>query len=169
LPANQAIELIVKAHVGVKATVGEQVTLTMAVQGTSLSPAEAAVTAVVDQATPSPSPTSPLPTFPGVTLPPGSTVTPANLSGLFPVVTPSSTPSPSASRRTRNRAATITPTASTLPLDPRLVGGQLAGLAVLAAAVTMVVARLSLRTPHPTAGAAATPPAGPATEDKQAT
>jgi hypothetical protein len=35
-----------------------------------------------------------------------------------------------------------------VPLDPRLIGGQLAGLAVLAAAITMVVARLSLRTPQ---------------------
>jgi hypothetical protein len=35
-----------------------------------------------------------------------------------------------------------------LPLDPRLIGGQLAGLAVLAAAITMAVARLSLRTPQ---------------------
>jgi hypothetical protein len=51
-----------------------------------------------------------------------------------------------------------TSTASSLPLDPRLIGGQLAGLAVLAAAVTMVMARLSLRTPQ----RASVPPSGPA-------
>jgi len=50
-----------------------------------------------------------------------------------------------------------------LPLDPRLIGGQLAGLAVLAAAITMVVARLSLRTPQlasaaPSGQPAAAPP-----------
>jgi hypothetical protein len=32
-----------------------------------------------------------------------------------------------------------------LPLDVRLIGGQIIGLAVLAAAVTIAVARLSLR------------------------
>jgi hypothetical protein len=32
-----------------------------------------------------------------------------------------------------------------LPLDVRLIGGQVIGLAVLAAAVTIAVARLSLR------------------------
>jgi hypothetical protein len=37
--------------------------------------------------------------------------------------------------------------AATVPLDARLIGGQLAGLAVLAGAVTMAIARLSLRTP----------------------
>jgi hypothetical protein len=37
--------------------------------------------------------------------------------------------------------------AATVPLDPRLIGGQLAGLAVLAGAVVMAIARLSLRTP----------------------
>jgi hypothetical protein len=32
-----------------------------------------------------------------------------------------------------------------LPLDVRLIGGQVIGLAVLAAAITIAVARLSLR------------------------
>jgi len=36
-----------------------------------------------------------------------------------------------------------------VPLDARLIGGQLAGLAVLAAAVTIAIARLSLRAPKP--------------------
>jgi hypothetical protein len=165
LPANQAFELIVKAHVGTGARVGEQITLTMAVQGTSLSPAEAAVTALVGQASPTPAPTSPLPTLPGVTLPPvpGTTVTPGDLTGLFPVVTPSSTPSPTRAPSAARGSGAIRPTASTLPLDPRLVGGQLAGLAVLAAAITMVVARLSLRPPHP-AGPATTPPSSTKTD-----
>jgi hypothetical protein len=34
-----------------------------------------------------------------------------------------------------------------VPLDARLIGGQLAGLAVLAGAVTIAIARLSLRAP----------------------
>jgi hypothetical protein len=32
-----------------------------------------------------------------------------------------------------------------VPVDARLIGGQLAGLAVLAGAVTIAIARLSLR------------------------
>jgi hypothetical protein len=43
-------------------------------------------------------------------------------------------------------------TAATLPLDPRLVGGQLVGLAVLAGAIAMAIARLSLRTQRPQDG-----------------
>jgi hypothetical protein len=85
------------------------------------------------------------------------------------VVTPSPTPSSSSSPPRQGRATTITPTASTLPLDPRLVGGQLAGLAVLAAAITMVVARLSLRTPHPPTGSPAAPTTGPAEGEQRAT
>jgi hypothetical protein len=162
LPANQAFELLVRAHIGAKATTGEQITLTVNVQAASLSPAEAAVTALVGLASPSPSPSSSAPaTLPPGTLPPlpGSDVTPPNLSGLFPVVTPSPTPSPS-SKPAHGRSVTgITPTASTLPLDPRLIGGQLAGLAVLAAAITMAVARLSLRTPQPSTGPKAESPA----------
>lgn len=167
LPASQAFELLVKAHIGAKATTGEQITLTVTVQGASLSPAEAAITAVIGQASPSPSPTpsSSVPTtLPPVTFPPlpGSIVSPTNLSGLFPVVTPSPTPSPTSSPQPGRSSAGITPTASTLPLDPRLIGGQLAGLAVLAAAITMVVARLSLRTPQSSTGSTAGPSAKPA-------
>jgi len=44
-----------------------------------------------------------------------------------------------------------------VPLDARLIGGQLAGLAVLAAAVTIAIARLSLRTPKPQDDADTTP------------
>jgi hypothetical protein len=49
---------------------------------------------------------------------------------------------------------------ATVPLDDRLIGGQLAGLAVLAGAVAMAIARLSLRTPKPPQdNASAKPPA----------
>jgi hypothetical protein len=43
----------------------------------------------------------------------------------------------------------MTDVSASFPLDDRLIGGQLAGLAVLAAAVTIAVARLSLRRPSP--------------------
>ncbi|HEX9032940.1 MAG TPA: hypothetical protein VF834_13960 [Streptosporangiaceae bacterium] len=156
LPANQAFELMVTDHIRTTATVGSSITLTVVVQGTGLSPAEATSTTVIGQTSPSPSPspstsvTLPPSTFPFV--PSTTTITPGGLSNLFPVVTPSaSAPGSSSqlsSRRTRQVAGL---TSSSLPLDPRLIGGQLAALAVLAAAVTMVVARLSLRTPQPAA------------------
>jgi len=41
----------------------------------------------------------------------------------------------------------LTDAATTVPLDPRLIGGQLAGLAVLAGGVAIAIARLSLRSP----------------------
>jgi hypothetical protein len=46
-----------------------------------------------------------------------------------------------------------------VPLDDRLIGGQLAGLAVLAGGVAMAIARLSLRAPKPQENASAKPPA----------
>jgi hypothetical protein len=46
--------------------------------------------------------------------------------------------------------------AATLPLDSRLIGWQLAGLVVLASAIAMAVARLSLRK-RPHDGAAPAP------------
>jgi hypothetical protein len=63
----------------------------------------------------------------------------------FPQVTPSPTPSPSPAQ-VPIRVADVS---TSFPLDTRLVGGQIIGLAVLAAAVTIAVARLSLRKPRP--------------------
>jgi hypothetical protein len=151
LPANQAFELMVTDQVRSTATIGNPITLAVTVAGASLSPAEAAVTTVVGQ--PGQGGTSPAPVLPPTTLIPipGATITPDGLTGLFPTVTPAPSPSRKSTHQAR-RLAGITQTSSALPLDPRLIGGQLAGLAVLAAAITMVVARLSLRTPQ-TSGA----------------
>lgn len=141
---------MVTDQVRATADAGAPITLAVTVSGAALSPAEAAVTTVVGQASQTPT-SSPPPLPPGTLAPiPGATITPAGLSGLFPTVTPQATPSSKASRA--RKLAGITQTSSALPLDPRLIGGQLAGLAVLAAAITMVVARLSLRTQ--TSGAA---------------
>lgn len=169
--------MLVTDHIRKKATAGEQIGLTVIVQGTAqspsggtLSPAEAAVSTVLSQ--PSSTPTSPgtgsiPPTVPGL---PGATVTPpGDITSLFPVVTPS--PTPQGARARKRRFTKAISTASSLPLDSRLIGGQLAGLAVLAAAITMVVARLSLRTPQlasapqPGQAAAAAPPPQPATAE----
>jgi hypothetical protein len=140
------------------ATPGSPMTLTASVQAGTLSPAEATVTTVVTRHHHSPTGGS-LPPLPPTTLQPfpSATITPPSLGGLFPTVTPS--PSARAGQKGQGRTATrIQQTSSALPLDPRLIGGQLAGLAVLAAAITMVVARLSLRTPQP----ASPQPTGPA-------
>ncbi|HXB46379.1 MAG TPA: hypothetical protein VNW50_01355 [Streptosporangiaceae bacterium] len=99
---------------------------------------------------------------PGTSLPAisGTGVSPTNPSGLFPTVQASPAPStaspglPSAKPGTVVHAADA---AATVPVDARLIGGQLAGLAVLAGAVTIAIARLSLRTPKPQDTANATP------------
>ncbi len=144
---------------------GAPITLAVTVSGAALSPAEAAVTTVVGQTSEPPS-SNPLPTLPPGTLAPipGATITPAGLSGLFPTVTPKASPSSKASRV--RKLAGVTQTSSALPFDPRLIGGQLAGLAVLAAAITMVVARLSLRTPQTSASAKSGHDGGDASGDQ---
>lgn len=157
LPANQAFEIMITDRVRRTATAGDPMTLTVAVAGSSLSPAEATITTVVAQ-TPT---SSPAPTLPPTTLAPipGATISPAGLSGLFPVVTPQSSPPATRLPKHTHKLAAITQASSSLPLDPRLIGGQLAGLAVLAAAITMVVARLSLRTPQTASPGPAAPTA----------
>jgi len=69
-----------------------------------------------------------------------------DLGSAFPQVSPSPTVSASAGATPQhaNQTRTIDLSAG-LPLDVRLIGGQVIGLAVLAAAVTIAVARLSLR------------------------
>jgi len=170
LRANQAFELKVTDRIRSTATAGRAITLAVTVAARSLSPAEAAVSIVVRQpgqggsTPPSTPPALPPPTFAPVL---GTTITPAGLTGLFPTVTPRPSPSPSRAANA-SRLAGVTQTSSALPLDPRLIGGQLAGLAVLAAAITMVVARLSLRTPQatgaggPAKGGGTSSPAGAA-------
>jgi hypothetical protein len=70
-----------------------------------------------------------------------SPVTDPSLS--FPQVTPSPDPSPAST------PVKVSEVSASFPLSTRLVGGQIIGLAVLAAAITIAVARLSLRKPRP--------------------
>jgi hypothetical protein len=160
LPANQAFELMITDKVRAAATIGAAITLTVNVDAASLSPAEAAVTTVVSQRSHAPVGNS-VPPLPPTTLQPipGATITPPSLGGLFPTVTPLASPAAKQKHQQSRKAARIAQTSSALPLDPRLIGGQLAGLAVLAAAITMVVARLSLRTAQPANPGPAGPPA----------
>jgi hypothetical protein len=155
LPTGQSEELVAGAFVRRAAVSGERITLTATVQASKADSFHSAATInVVAASTPSPSPSPSLPTstVPPVsvpTLPSGAYTNPnGDPSGLFPTVAPSSSgPSSRASGRTpkvlnRSNARNVS---ATLPLDSRLIGGQIAGLAVLAAAIAVAIARLSLR------------------------
>jgi len=78
-------------------------------------------------------------TIPGV----GSQPT-GDLGSAFPQVSPSAAGAGRGTARHGHTARTIDLSAG-LPLTVRLIGGQIIGLAILAAAVTIAVARLSLR------------------------
>jgi hypothetical protein len=87
----------------------------------------------------------------------GTGTTPSDVSGLFPTV--QTTPPPGSSglgSPVKPRAVPhVADVSATVPMDARLIGGQIAGLAVLAGAVAIAIARLSLRTAKPqTAGGA---------------
>jgi hypothetical protein len=139
---------MIRDRVRTTAAAGEPMTLTVNVGGSSLSPAVAAITTVVGQTPISTTPVPPLPPVPNFAPIPGATISPQGLSGLFPVVTPGTSPPTTPQPKHTHRSSGITQASSALPLNPRLIGGQLAGLAVLAAAITMGVARLSLRKPQ---------------------
>jgi len=160
LTAHQAVELQAKIVVPKNAD-GTRIHLTAS--GTSpqaKSPASASNTMRVKarpKASPSPTPT-PTPPTPGIgSLPPGALppglVPPATVPGLpnpasnaasaFPQLSPSASPSPASQSGPHN--IKVADVSATVPLDVRLIGGQVLGLAILAAAVTIAVARLSLR------------------------
>lgn len=163
LPVGQADELQATAFVQSSAVNGEHVRLTATAAGKSArSDSSSGSVEVAREASPTPSTSFPpvSTTLPPVTLPPGSLGGlggGTNPVGLFPTVSPdpSSSPAnlgfPPAKKATRARAETAS---AVLPLDPRLIGGQLAGLAVLAAAIAIAIARLSLRRPKPQDGPA---------------
>ncbi len=101
-------------------------------------------------ATTPPATVPPLPPIPLAPEPTSSTASPGQ---LFPTVSPqpSDSPSPSgtAAGQRSPRGIRAASAANTLPLNSRLIGGQLAGLVVLAAAITLAIARLSLRPQRP--------------------
>jgi hypothetical protein len=120
---------------------------------------------------PSPTPTTPVPALGtvglGATLPAGilptlpGTTDPATLpqlpspesspGGLFPKVTPAPTPSPSpySALLPNARSVRVTDAAATFPFSTRLIGAEIIGLAVLAAALAIAVVRFSLRRSRP--------------------
>jgi hypothetical protein len=163
LPVGQAAELQVSVPVRSAAKVGGHVHISAkATASGAHSFTATASDVVVGSSTVIPSSSAPASLPPGVSLPAisGTGVSPTDPSGLFPTVQATPAPStgsvglPSAKPRAVLHAADA---ASTVPVDARLIGGQLAGLAVLAGAVTMAIARLSLRSPKPQDSAKATP------------
>jgi hypothetical protein len=158
LPVGQSDELQATVKVGHKAALGEQVELIAHATGRHDRGYRATATVLVlAPVTPS-TPSAPS-TIPPVTLPAIPGTSPGNPSGLFPTVSPSTgTPDPtthaSSAKHTR-----LTTASNNTPLDSRFIGGQLAGLAVLAGAITIAIARLSLRPAKPLP---AQQPAGPA-------
>src|SRR5690242_15020906 len=89
-------------------------------------------------------------TIPATALPtgtvPGLGIQPTgNLGSAFPQVSPSPSAAPGTGAASHGPSTKAIDLSAGLPLDVRLIGGQVIGLAVLAAAVTIAVARLSLR------------------------
>lgn len=152
LPAGQVDELEAADGVQAKATLGEQVTLTATATAKGSKSDSGSATDVV-VLTPTASPSLPGVTLPPTSLPPipGTATSPSNPAGLFPTVPPSATPSastPSLPRVRPHSAARAAAASATVPVDARLIGGQLAGLAVLAGAIAIAAVRLSLRRPR---------------------
>jgi hypothetical protein len=157
LTAAQAVQLRAAVAVPQDAVAGTHITLTAtgaSAQSTAPASGSGSVT-VTAAATPATTPaTDPLGV--GVTLPgglppgelssaglpqlPGAVTDP---SAAFPQVTPTPDPTPAPI------PIHVSDVSASFPLSTRLVGGQIVGLAVLAAAVTIAVARLSLRRQRP--------------------
>jgi hypothetical protein len=157
LPTSQSDEIVADAHVRDAASAGEKITLTATASGSGATSSNASATISVVASSPAPvsGTVPPLPAVvPGTSLPPlpsGAFTSPTDPSGLFPTVSPSSSGSAAASGGATKdpKQSDATTASATLPLDSRLIGGQLAGLVLLAAAIAIAIARLSLRAPRP--------------------
>jgi hypothetical protein len=155
LLTSQSEELVAGAKVGTSASAGEKITLTATVRATKATSfhAKDTIDVVASNSTSGSTSTSgdAGDTLPGTSVstpPDGGLTSPVdtNPAGLFPTISPTSSKAKTAKNQTANDAAIVS---STLPLDSRLIGGQLAGLAVLAAAIAIAIVRLSLRTERP--------------------
>jgi hypothetical protein len=158
LPKNQADELQARISVWKIASTGKNLTLTATASAKDAKPFKAdGAVAVVAPTTSSPSDPPPgdgglppPPALPPLPPDPAPLTGSSDPAGLFPTVTPSPSSAAAsgnaAAHRTKARA---TAASSTLPLNTRLIGGQLAGLVILAAAIAIAVARLSFRPQRP--------------------
>jgi hypothetical protein len=161
LPTSQSNEIVAGARVRDAASAGENITLTATAKASGATSFNASATiSVVASSSGSGSgsttpPADPGSSLPGTSLPPlpsGAFTSPTDPSGLFPTVSPSSSSPTAASsgQATKDpKQPDATAASATLPLNSRLIGGQLAGLVLLAAAIAIAIARLSLRAPRP--------------------
>ena len=166
LPQGQADELHVRVAVRKDATIGHHVTLIAKAKAKDAASFSASGSVkIIPRRKPAPatttpppstSPLPPLPTFPAPALPNPLTSTGNDTSSLFPTVSPQATASPAATSpaavHKNSHRIRATSVSATLPLNMRLIGGQLAGLVVLAAAITIAITRLSLRPQRPQDG-----------------
>jgi hypothetical protein len=153
LSAGQHVE--VQAKLTAPGSSHKHVTLTATATSAQAANSATASATVSITAKSSPSPTSsPTPNLGVGTLPPaaglpagtfpGLGIQPTgNLGSAFPQVSPS--PGASGPPAHNGHATKTIDLSAGLPLNVRLIGGQVIGLALLAAAVTIAVARLSLR------------------------
>jgi hypothetical protein len=154
---SQSDELVAAVRVRDAASAGEKITLTATAKATKATSFDATATIDVVASSSSSGSSSTSTSGVGDSLPGtyvpnltdgGYTSPDSDPSGLFPTVTPAASAStPGNAKKDPNVDATTV--SSTLPLDSRLIGGQLAGLAVLASAIAIAIARLSLRTQRP--------------------
>jgi hypothetical protein len=158
LLTSQSDELVAAAKVGSSASAGEKIILTATVRASKATSFHAKATIDVDAPASGSGSASTSQnagdSLPGTSASPGggltSPVDSTNPSGLFPTVSPGSGGKGKAVKNKMVNDADIV--SSTLPLNSRLIGGQLAGLALLAAAVAIAIVRLSLRTERPHSG-----------------
>ena len=173
LAANQADELLATVAVPNTAKAGQHATLTVTAKATGATAAKPASASALISKTTTVSPTAAAGLGGvGVTLPAGlPPLTPAGVAsssaalpflpgpttdpgGLFPTVAPAASASGGAANA---RGVPVTNASDSFPLSTRLLGGQVLGLAVLAAALVIAIARMSLREPRKQHGKDAAP------------
>jgi fibronectin type 3 domain-containing protein len=162
LPVGQVYELLASVPVSAAAPVATPVAFTAQASASgalSFSASATEVVAAASTAAPLPSSSSAVP--PLLSLPPipGTGVSAINPSELFPTVSPTGSGTVSLPGARSRSGVHATVVSSAVPIDTRLIGAQLIGLAVLAGAVTIAIMRLSLRrrtaTPTPEAAPSA--------------
>lgn len=147
LPVGQVYELLVSESVATTAPLAANVAFTAQASATGALPFSASATETVAATSSAALPASTTVVPPLVSLPPipGTSVSPVNPSQLFPTVGPSPGSGNLGLPDTRRSAVHVAAVSSTVPIDARLIGAQLVGLAVLVGAVTIAIVRMSLR------------------------
>jgi len=165
LPTGQVYELLVSVPVSTSAPIGGRVGFTAKASASGALSFSKSGTEVVAGASSATVPSSASVMPPLVALPPipGTGVSAINPSELFPIVTPSPGSGNLGLPNARSRSVHAAVVSSTVPIDARLIGAQLVGLAVLAGAVTIAIMRLSLRK----RAAIPAPPPNPTKADAQ--